>query len=219
MPRWTKAFLGLLLIPICICFTRALVRVIQHTGSASSFWIAFIAGFGAWILLFLRLPKPLWVYVVGHELTHAAWTWLFGGRVKALHITSRGGHVRVTKSNFLTVLAPYFFPFYAVLWALAFGMANWIFHWNAYLFWFHLGLGIAYGFHATLTLYILRTRQTDIESEGWIFSMAIIWIGNTLIPLVSLPILTGRLSAISGFTFILEAFRWFMDVFSRVWNR
>ena len=35
-----------------------------------------------WLTIYLLLPKPMWVYVFGHELTHALWTWLFGGRVK-----------------------------------------------------------------------------------------------------------------------------------------
>jgi hypothetical protein len=43
-----------------------------------------------WVIVFLQLPKPMWVYVVGHELTHALWTWLFGGRVKRLRATCEG---------------------------------------------------------------------------------------------------------------------------------
>ena len=37
----------------------------------------------------------MWIYVVGHELTHAVWVWLFGGSVKKFKATSNGGHVIV----------------------------------------------------------------------------------------------------------------------------
>ena len=49
------------------------------------------------------------------ELTHALWTWLMGGKVNRFKVTSKGGHVIVSKTNFLIALAPYFFPVYAVL--------------------------------------------------------------------------------------------------------
>ncbi len=61
------------------------------------------------------LPKPMRVYVFGHELTHAIWTWLFGGRVKRFKATSTGGHVVDHEEQFLITLAPYFFPLYVVL--------------------------------------------------------------------------------------------------------
>ena len=54
----------------------------------------------------------MWIYVVGHELTHVVWSWLFGGKVKKFRASSSGGEVVVTKSNFLVALAPYFFPLY-----------------------------------------------------------------------------------------------------------
>jgi hypothetical protein len=67
------------------------------------------------VVIFLLLPKPMWIYVFGHELTHALWTWLFGGQVKKMKVSSAGGHVVVSKTNFVIALAPYFFPLYAAL--------------------------------------------------------------------------------------------------------
>ncbi|MBI3191792.1 MAG: M50 family metallopeptidase, partial [Pedosphaera parvula] len=110
MPKWVKAILAVLLLPVCIGAAKALWRVLQASGSADTFWVAMLAGAACWVVIFLLLPKPMWLYVVGHEMTHALWTWLFGGRVKSLKATSKGGQVVVTRSNFLIVLAPYFFP-------------------------------------------------------------------------------------------------------------
>ena len=56
--------------------------------------------------------------------------------------------------------------------------------------WFHLLLGAAYAFHITLTWHILRTRQTDITSQGYIFSAAVIFLGNALVLLIGVPLLT-----------------------------
>jgi hypothetical protein len=79
------------------------------------FWLPLLAGVACWVVVFLLLPKPMWIYVLGHESTHAVWTWIFGGKVKQFKAASSGGHVVTTKNNFVITLAPYFFPFYAVL--------------------------------------------------------------------------------------------------------
>src|SRR5215475_12752418 len=105
----------MLLLPACLGAGRALWMVLRACGSADLTWVPLLAGAACWVAIFLLLPKPMWVYVFGHELTHALWAWLFGGRVKQFKATSQGGHVVVTKSNFLIALAPYFFPLYAVL--------------------------------------------------------------------------------------------------------
>ena len=134
----------------------------------------------------------MWIYVLGHELTHALWAWLFGGQVKRLKVTAKGGHVIVTKTNFLIGLAPYFFPLYAVLVVAVFVTGHLIWNWQGILVWFHLLLGAAYAFHVTLTVYILQNRQTDITEQGYLFSAVIIFLGNVGVLLVGLPLLTAK---------------------------
>ncbi len=94
------------------------------------FGSALIGGAACWLTVFLLLPKPMLVYVFGHELTHAVWTWLCGGRVKRFKASASGGHVILTKSNFLIALAPYFFPLYAVLVILIFVVGHLIWNWQ-----------------------------------------------------------------------------------------
>jgi hypothetical protein len=135
----------------------------------------------------------MWVYVFGHELTHAVWTWIFRGSVKKFKVGSEGGHIVATKSNFLIVLAPYFFPLYAVLLGLVYGVCYLIGAWHRdYVPWFHLLLGAAYAFHLTLTWNVLRTRQTDITSEGYIFSAVVIFLGNAMVLLTGVTLLAGH---------------------------
>ena len=194
MPKWVKLVLAILLLPICVGAVRALFMVIGATGRAETIWVALIGGAACWLTIFLLLPKPMRVYVFGHELTHAVWTWLFGGRVKKFKVTAKGGHVIVTKSNFLIALAPYFFPLYAALTVLLFVVGNLLWNWNGYRVWFHFLLGAAYAFHVTLTVHILKTEQSDITSQGYLFSAVIIFLGNVGVLLVGLPLLTTQLS-------------------------
>lgn len=193
MPKWVKMMIALALLPLCIGAAQALWMVIQHSGSADTTWVPLLAGAGCWIVVYLLLPKPMWIYVLGHELTHAVWTWVCGGQVKRLKATSEGGHVLTTKSNFAIALAPYFFPFYAVLVVLVFLVGDLIWSWRGvYLPWFHFFLGAAYAFHLTLTFEILKVRQTDITSQGYLFSSVVIFLGNALVLILGIPLLTGH---------------------------
>jgi hypothetical protein len=190
MPKWVKTIVALLLLPFCFGAARALLRVLVQTGQAETLWIAVIGGAGCWLAVFLLLPKPLRLYVFGHELTHALSTWAFGGKVKKFKASPNGGHVVVTKSNFVIALAPYFFPLYAALVAGCFLFGDLLWGWARYLVWFHFLIGAAYAFHLTLTWHILQTRQSDITSHGYLFSGVIIFIGNMAVLLVGIPLLT-----------------------------
>lgn len=198
MPKWGKFIVALLLLPVCLGAADALWRVIRISGRADTVWVPMLAGAACWLCVFLLLPKPMLLYVFGHELTHALWTWLFMGRVKRFKASAKGGHVVVTKDNFLIVLAPYFFPLYAVLVVLVFAGGHLIWGWGAYRAWFHLLLGAAYCFHITLTWHVLQTHQSDITSQGYLFSAVIIFLGNITVLLVGIPVLTniGVLSAL-----------------------
>ncbi|MCD6050215.1 MAG: hypothetical protein K0Q55_1618 [Verrucomicrobia bacterium] len=213
MPKWMKFLIALLLIPFCIGTTQALWRVIQAAGASQNFWVAFFAGVLCWIVVFLLLPRPMWLYVVGHEMTHAIWTWVFGGRVKKMKVTSKGGHVIITKSNFVISLAPYFFPFYAFLLLVVFGTGHLIWDWSKYWVVFHLFLGMAYAFHVTLTIHVLQTEQSDITEHGYLFSIVIIYLGNVLLPLLSLPLLTENMGLARA---IGLCFRLTGDVFVKI---
>jgi len=192
MLKWVKFFVALLLLPMAVSLAMVLVRVLAACGGADIVWVPLLAGVACWFVIFLMLPKPMWIYVCGHELTHALWTLLFGGRVKKLKISSKGGHVIVTKNNFLIVLAPYFFPLYAVCVVLIFLLGNLIWDWRPALVWFHLALGAAYAFHVSLTWHVLQHQQSDITSQGWLFSAVIIFLGNAGLLLFSVPLITGK---------------------------
>ncbi|HEY4415553.1 MAG TPA: hypothetical protein VGO57_07665 [Verrucomicrobiae bacterium] len=210
MPKWIKFIIAILLLPVCVGAARTLWLVLHACGSVDTTWVPLLAGAACWVGIFLLLPKPMWVYVFGHELTHALWTWLFGGEVKKMKVTSKGGHVVISKTNFLIALAPYFFPLYAVIVVLVFALGDFIWNWHGQLVWFHLLVGAAYAFHLTLTFHVLKTRQTDITSQGYLFSIVVIFLGNISVLLLGIPLLTERVG-------ILKVFGWWFksvgDVF------
>jgi len=205
VPKWCKTIVAILLLPACVGAGSALGRVLRQSGSADTIWVAFLSGAGCWVVVYLLLPKPMWVYVFGHELTHVLWTWLLGGRVKKFKASATGGHVVVTKSNFAIALAPYFFPLYAVLVVLLFLVGHWLWNWRGYVVWFHLLLGAAYAFHVTLNWHILKSHQTDIASEGYLFSAVIIFLGNMAVLVVGIPWLTARVGVLTALSWWLES--------------
>ena len=115
-------------------------------------------------------------------------------KVKKMKVTSNGGHVVISKTNFVIALAPYFFPLYAVhrhrrvcARAILFGAGR--------LVWFHLCVGAAYAFHVTLTFHTLKTRQSDITSQGYLFSAVVIFLGNVCVLLFGIPLLAAKFSS------------------------
>lgn len=196
--------IAILLLPVCFGAGKALWLVLRASGSADTTWVPMLAGAACWVVIFLLLPKPMWIYVLGHELTHVIWVWLFGGDVKKFKASGKGGHVVVNKTNFLIALAPYFFPLYAVIVVTVFAIGHLIWGWQSYLAWFHLLLGAAYAFHVTLTGHVLRTQQSDITSQGYLFSGVVIFLGNVTVLLLGIPLLTDRVGVLKSLGLWLE---------------
>ena len=198
VPKWIKFIIAVLLLPVCAGAARALWLVLRAGYGADTVWVPLLAGAACWAVIFLLLPKPMLIYVFGHELTHALWTWLFGGKVKKMKVSSKGGHVVISKTNFVIVLTPYFFPLYAVIVIGVFALGNLIWNWHGYLVWFHLLVGAAYAFHVTLTFHVLQTQQSDITSQGWLFSAVVIFLGNVGVLLFGIPLLTARVGMLNS---------------------
>ena len=64
--------------------------------------------------------------------------------------------------------------------------------------WFHLCVGAAYAFHVTLTWHILQTRQSDITSQGCLFSAVVIFLGNVCVLLFGIPLLTKKVGLLNS---------------------
>ncbi len=136
----------------------------------------------AYLLLHVFLIKPVYLYVLGHELVHVVATWICGGSVVAFHVTPSGGNVVTSKTNFFIELSPYFVPLYTIL----LGFFYWLFLLTGNgslkasgIFLFLVGFTLA--FHFVMTSEALRLQQDDIMKSGVIFSFIIIFISNLII--------------------------------------
>jgi hypothetical protein len=181
--RWVKFVVGLFLLPpawiLTQTFFTAFARATLHEAfwATEEFWF-FALGLVIWLVAFLGLPRPLWVYVFGHELTHAIWVLLQGGRVSEFKITKQGGHILSDRINTWIALAPYFFPIYSLLVIALYGLAG--------LFWdmapfrpvLYMLIGATWGFHFTFTLWMIPRGQTDLLYGGTFFSIVVIYILN-----------------------------------------
>lgn len=184
--RIVRIIIGLLLLPCCVAVSKTLYFMLLKMGgcgvaAAPTFWIALGAGLMAWVLAFAFFPLPVRTYVLAHELTHAFWGHLMGAQVLGIKVTKTGGNVRLSESNFLVVLAPYFFPLYTIIVMCVYFLLSVFFDLKSFFPVFLAAVGFTLGFHVCLTVSALAQRQTDIEQYGRFFSWTLICFFNVLV--------------------------------------
>jgi hypothetical protein len=159
-------------------FARATVT--QRLWTGEEFWF-FSLGAVLWLIAFFGLPRPILIYVFGHELTHALWVWLMGGHVSQFRVGADGGHVVTTKANFWIALAPYFFPIYSIL-TIAFTARSDLFFKRAAVGrLLYAVIGATWAFHFTFTCWMIPKNQTDLTDQGTFFSLVVIYLMNLLL--------------------------------------
>ena len=137
-----------------------------------------MGGLVAFLAVWVLLPKPVRLYVLGHELTHALWGLAFGARVSNLKVGVKGGSVSLSKTNLWITLAPYFFPFWTIVVVLLALVTRcfvsplpwpcvWLF-----------AVGFTWCFHVCFTIRSLLQTQPDIQEYGHLFSYVLIWLFN-----------------------------------------
>jgi len=202
-----------LLLPACLITARTLGSSLGESFRGDfwrtpAFWF-FGLGFLMWLVSFLGAPRPVRLYVWGHEMAHALLVILCGGTVREFRVTEKGGHILADRNNFLIALAPYFVPLYAVAGVLAFLITGlWVdltrvipLPWGDVLrplyllYWF---LGLTWGFHVTFTVWMIARDQPDLRINGKWFSLFVIIILNLLV-LAALLILAAPEISIGDF--------------------
>jgi hypothetical protein len=154
-------------------------------------------------ILYIVAPRKVLMlaYVFGHEVTHAIWVKLFGGKVaNQFHVSLEGGHVLTDRVNTWIILSPYFFPIYSVLAATLYGvlvLSSRLIDWMNHQ-WMHqesnlsagidsirwvlfLLLGMTIAFHLVFTFLLITKGQPDLHYGGTFFSLTVIYLINLLI--------------------------------------
>ena len=185
MHKFIKMLIGISIFPFCWIVSIAVYKLYQTSTetavmSGGEAW-ALPIGFLIWVILFFLLPRPVRTYVLGHEMTHALWALAMGGRIGRMKISASGGHVELSKTNFLITLAPYFFPFYTFLVIATYYLTGLALDVEPYRAWWLGAIGLTWSFHITFTIHMLSQHQPDIKEQGRIFSYSVIYITNILV--------------------------------------
>ena len=216
--NWLKSGVGVLLLPCCIVATQSFLSAFGETSAktlliqSAELWFFFI-GVLLWLIYFFGLPRPLFLYVLGHELTHAFFVLLCGGKISEFKVKSGGGHIVTNKNKVLISLSPYFIPFYSVILIALFGIIGifvdnlFEYHPNA-LFWGKIGfswswilymsVGITWCFHLTFTSWMITKNQPDLKQNGTFFSLVFIYFINLMILSITLILVSNEIS-LTGF--------------------
>lgn len=221
--RWVKMIIGIFLLPPAGILTQTFFTCLSRETIHHAFWATgefwfFALGCVLWTITFFGLPRPLWIYVFGHELTHAIWVIVMGGRVSKFKVSSDGGHIMTDTHNFWIALAPYFFPIYSVFVIALYGVAGcfWdIFH-DPYAHQvLYTLLGMTWAFHVSFTLWIIPKGQSDLTYHGTFFSLVVIFIMNiavlSVLLILSSPHVTWRLFGRELFENTLTFSAWVHD--------
>jgi len=184
--KWVKFIVALFLLPICAILSQtfftsfARATVSERLWAGVEFWF-FSLGAVLWLIAFFGLPRPIVLYVFGHELTHALWVWLMGGRVSRFKVGREGGHILTDKNNFLIALAPYFFPLYSILVIALYGALSLFVNMQPYGRPLYALIGGTWAFHLTFTCWMIPKNQSDLSDNGTIFSLVVIYLINLLL--------------------------------------
>lgn len=197
-----KFALGILFLPVAFILTGGFLGTLKqsvHDGLlAQRSFGCLAAGMLLFAILFAVVPRRILMiaYVFGHEVTHAIWVKLFGGKVAdRFHVGLEGGHVLTDRVNTWIVLSPYFFPVYSLLAGTLYGVlllsggaidlmngggglcaAIASFRWL-----FLLVIGCTLAFHLAFTFLLVSRSQPDLHYGGTFFSLTVIYLINLLI--------------------------------------
>jgi hypothetical protein len=187
IPRsWLNAVIGFFLLAPAWVTTQTFFTCFVHAAVHHGFWrttefMYFCGGAVLWAVLFVSLPKPLVIYVFGHELTHVIWVWLLGGQVSGFRVSRKGGHIVTDTHTFWIALAPYFFPIYSVMVIAGWGITSIFLNLEPYRPWLYAIIGVTWAFHVSFTLWMIPKGQSDITHHGTFFSLVIIYLMNLLV--------------------------------------
>lgn len=193
LPRSTRFFrhavAALLLLPLALITAMSLCDQIAHASGSLHILFSipvwyFLIGAAFWIIMgcsSLFTSSLLYLYVLGHELTHALAVICSLGSIRKFEATLDGGFIQTNKSNLFISLSPYFLPLWALLWGLIWG--------TVHIFWptvvceafLYSGLGFWWSFHLFWTAWIIPKDQPDLADNGTFFSLILVYFANLLV--------------------------------------
>lgn len=192
-------------------FGLAFYEIVKVSEFPKQFF-AFAVGFIVFAVIWRLFRRKLQVVCTfEHEITHLIFGLLFFKLPKGFKVTMHeGGHVKLTGSNFLIYLAPYFFPTvsYFLLLFLFFVPTG-------YLNIFYGILGASLAFHLISTWTELHLKQSDLQKSGILFSLAFLPVANLIFYGALLVLIFGKTSDFLNFWSVgaVESLNLVMSIF------
>jgi hypothetical protein len=204
--KTVKFTLAFLLIPVLWASWEFAIWLLLSVQPQNIPWLEFTSfgvGFSLASCLFWAGIRPNWLYVLGHESTHAVAVWMHRGKVSGFKARSDGGHVIADRDSTLISLSPYLLPFYPILVAGAWILLTLAFPAvRPFIFIFLIIWGLSWGFHGAFTAQLIFTDQPDFRNHGRFYSIFIILLINSWI------IIAGLWLSLRGVPFSVGMAEW-----------
>jgi hypothetical protein len=177
---------GIFLFPAAISVLYTSFRIFLLFCRDKSFILPLVSGASAYVITALlesryrKKKRSNILYIAAHEISHALAAMFFLVKVQDINIGRDSGNVKLSGSNFIIGLAPYFLPLYAVITVIAYIILSYAapeMRLSAKP-WFTALAGFFLAFHFIHTADILTGPvQPDLQEEGGIiFSFPVIMI-------------------------------------------
>lgn len=221
LARLFRFLATLALLPLCFVTAITLFQRVADRHFLDEFWrtsefLYFSIGVGlmcGWFFTKLLRSTFLYLYVLGHELTHAVFVYACLGRVSDIRVSSNGGYILTNKSNIVIALSPYCVPFWSVVALVLYSIYSRFLvipHGEEALL---FALGFTWCFHFIWTAWMIPRDQPDLQENGTLFSLTIIFLSNAAL-LAALFIMAS-----ASLTWRLFLYNWannFLDLFDTI---
>ncbi len=186
MFRW---LLALLMLPISGLTALTFIQLLGNISTKSAFWLSsefwyFATGLllmSGWFFTRIGERYFIYLYVLGHELTHALFVLCSLGKVTGFKVGVDGGYITTNKSNIWIALSPYFFPFWSVIACGIFYTVSSLYPVPYFDKILYALMGASWGFHIFWTLWMIPRDQPDLKENDTFFSIAFICLANLAI--------------------------------------
>ena len=191
MARLIKFLVAVLLLPTLLLASVELLHLFLAVLGQWKTAAFFFGGALLYAIIHYALYDFSRIYVFGHEMTHAIAALLCGYKVHKISVKKDNGFVKMDQTNTFVVLAPYFVPFYTLVFAGIYGVTACFIDLAPYSAYLLALVGFLTAFHLVQTFQTLwEADQPDLKlAGGKIFSLVTIILVNMLVLACVLKIL------------------------------
>ncbi len=188
-----------LFLPVNLMLSYTLVRTLyaardkvltESLYTSIPVWFTLIGVVVFCVLIFMRVLAPIlsWLYVLGHESTHAITSLMCFRGVHSFKVDTTGGYVDTEADNPLVSLSPYFIPLWLIVWSALYWGVQLIYPFAHDEKVFYGGFGFWLSFHIYWTIRVIPREQPDLLENGLYFSFLYVGLMNLIVLVIILAL-------------------------------